>query len=145
MTDRLSIPDLLTRYPSRQGTAVLRRILADEDRPTGITRNDFEERFATLLAGTGFPRPRFNADLAVDGRIFNVDCLWSAHGLVLELDSRTVHGTRRAFEQDREKDRALQAAGWRVIRVTWRQLRDDAPAVVDDLRRVLRNGGAPTL
>lgn len=145
ITDELSILDLLKRHPRKRGNAKLRKLLADDEAVRGVTREELERRFAAQLTRTDLPRPRFNADLAVDGRIFNVDCLWSAHGLVLELDSRTVHGTQRAFEQDREKDRMLQAAGWRVIRVTWRQLRDDAPAVVEDLRRVLANGGALTL
>jgi very-short-patch-repair endonuclease len=57
--------------------------------------------------------------------------------LVVELDGRASHGTRRAFEKDRERDRLLMAEGWRVVRVTWRQLRDDAPAVAADLRRLL--------
>jgi very-short-patch-repair endonuclease len=36
------------------------------------------------------------------------------------------------------RDRLLVADGWRVVRITWRQLRDDAPAVLADLRRLLR-------
>jgi hypothetical protein len=43
-----------------------------------------------------------------------------------------------AFEEDRERDRRLQAAGWRTIRITWRQL--EAPeAAIADLRRLLRS------
>jgi very-short-patch-repair endonuclease len=53
-----------------------------------------------------------------------------------------VHGTRRAFEADRERDRILQAEGWRVARVTWRQMRREASAVEADLRRLLAAGGA---
>jgi very-short-patch-repair endonuclease len=42
-----------------------------------------------------------------------------------------------AFERDRCRDRALQAASWRVVRITWRQLHDDSAAVVADLRGLL--------
>jgi very-short-patch-repair endonuclease len=49
-----------------------------------------------------------------------------------------VRGTASAFEADRERDRVLIAAGWRVIRVTWRQLTDDPEALVRDLRPALR-------
>ncbi|HEX2096549.1 MAG TPA: DUF559 domain-containing protein [Solirubrobacterales bacterium] len=67
-----------------------------------------------------------------------LDCLWREQRLVVELDGRAVHQTQRAFEADRERDRILSAEGWRVIRVTWRQLRDDAEAVVTDMRAALK-------
>jgi very-short-patch-repair endonuclease len=138
LTDRLSIVHLLKRHPGRRGATVLRAIMADEKRARGVTKKELEKRFAAVLAGTDLPRPRRNADLAVGGRFYEVDCLWSEQRLIVELDGRATHGTARAFEGDRERDRLLQVDGWRVVRITWRQLRDDAPAVVVDLRRLLR-------
>jgi very-short-patch-repair endonuclease len=138
LTDKLSIADLMERYPGRRGSATLRAIISDEKKARGVTKKELEARFAVVLAGTDLPQPRRNADLAVGGRFYEVDCLWSAQGLIVELDGRATHGTARAFEGDREKDRLLQADGWRVVRITWRQLRDDAPAVIADLRRMLR-------
>jgi very-short-patch-repair endonuclease len=52
----------------------------------------------------------------------------------VELDGRAVHGTSAAFH----RDRALQASGWKVIRVTWRDLDRNAGALATDLRRILR-------
>lgn len=138
LTDSLSVVDLLKRYPGRRGAAVLRAIMADEKKARGVTKKELEKRFAAVVAGTDLPRPRRNADLAVAGRFFEVDCLWQAQRLIVELDGRFVHGTWRTSERDRERDRLLVADGWRVVRVTWRQLRDDAPAIVADLRRLLR-------
>ncbi|HEX4464561.1 MAG TPA: DUF559 domain-containing protein [Solirubrobacterales bacterium] len=138
LTDRISVPALLARYPRRSGTAMLRAILNDAGRARGVTRRELEGRFAAVLASTDLPRPHRNADVAVAGRFFEVDCLWQAQRLIVELDGRFVHGTWRTSERDRERDRLLIADGWRVVRVTWRQLRDDAPAVVADLRRLLR-------
>jgi very-short-patch-repair endonuclease len=40
----------------------------------------------------------------------------------VEVDGWRYHGTREAFERDRRKDGALQVAGYRVLRVTWRRL-----------------------
>jgi very-short-patch-repair endonuclease len=140
LTDRLSIPDLLARYPRRRGTAVLRDLLDEGAEAGGVTRNDFEELFVPLLDSYGLPRPRFNADLSVAGRFFSVDCLWQRGRLVVELDSRGVHGTRKAFENDRERDRLLMVDGWRVMRVTWRQLRYDGARIAADIRTALRCG-----
>lgn len=42
--------------------------------------------------------------------------------LIVEADGRETHGTRKAFEDDRRRDVLLTAAGWTVLRFTWRQL-----------------------
>lgn len=55
----------------------------------------------------------------------------------MELDGRAFHDTASAFERDRARDRTLQAAGWRVVRITWRSLRHEPAAVAADLRRLL--------
>jgi very-short-patch-repair endonuclease len=133
LTSRLSLPHLLERYPGRRGNAMLRELLADKE-PGGITRNDFEERFVAFLDGHALPRPRFNATISLRGRFFEADCLWAAQRLMVELDSRAVHGTDRAFESDRQRDRILLAEGWRSTRITWRQLRDEPEAIAADLR-----------
>jgi very-short-patch-repair endonuclease len=138
ITDKLSIPDLIERYPRKRGSAKLRMLLGDETAVRGVTRKELEERFALLLERTDLPRPRLNADVAVRGRFFEADCLWAEQRVIVELDGRAAHGTGPAFEKDRERDRLLQSDGWRVIRITWRQLRDDAPAVIADLHRLLR-------
>jgi len=70
-------------------------------------------------------------------RTTEVDCLWREQRLIVELDGHEVHGTRAAFESDRERDRHLQAAGWTVVRLTWRQLEDEPEAICADLRRLL--------
>jgi very-short-patch-repair endonuclease len=138
LTDRLSVPDLLERYPRRRGSAVLRALFRDRTAVRGITRRELERRFKAVLDGIDLPRPRRNAHVSVQGRFFEVDCLWAAQRLIVELDGRESHGTDLAFEKDRERDRLLLVEGWRVTRITWRQLRDDAPAVIADLRRLLR-------
>lgn len=136
LTDRLSLSDLMDRYPRRRGSANLRALLAAKT-PGGITRNEFEERFVALLDAQGLPRPRLNATLALRGRFFEVDCLWRKQRLIVELDGRAVHRTDQAFESDRQRDRVLLAEGWRFTRVTWRQLRDEPSAVAADLRAAL--------
>lgn len=143
LTDRLSLPDLLERYPGRRGSAVLRALLDDDAARRGVTKNDLEERFVSLLDSYGLPWPRFNADVAVRGRFFSADCIWVDERLIVELDGRAVHGTRQAFEADRERDRLLLVDGWRVMRVTWRQLRDQQASIATDLRRALARARSP--
>jgi very-short-patch-repair endonuclease len=137
LTDTPSVLDLLERYPRRRGSAALRALFRDRATLRGITRRELEARFKAVLDGTDLPQPRLNAHVSVRGRFFEVDCLWAEQRLIVELDGRTSHGTDLAFEKDRERDRLLLVEGWRVIRITWRQLHSDAPAVLADLRRLL--------
>lgn len=136
LTDALSVPNLLARHPGRRGVAKLRALLAT-DEPEGITRNEFEQAFVALLDRHDLPRGRMNADLAVRGRFFEVDCLWERERLAVELDGGAAHRTGRAFQSDRLRDRILLAEGWRTSRITWHQLRDEPKAIAADLRRAL--------
>lgn len=136
--DPLSVVDLLRRYPRRPGSALLRQVLKRQG--AGATINDFEEDFSALLERHGLPLPRFNPDLVVRCRAIKPDCLWEEERLIVELDGREVHGTAQSFENDRERDRLLLLDGWRVIRVTWRQLHDQDAAIAADVRRALSQG-----
>jgi very-short-patch-repair endonuclease/predicted transcriptional regulator of viral defense system len=140
-----SIPELLSRYPRRRGTAVLRRILGDLVAGRGVAANDFEAAFTELVASHGLPKPRFNADLAVRGRFVKPDAMWEREKLIVELDGRAAHGTPRAFERDRERDRRLLLDGWRTVRVTWLQLRDAPESVAADIRELLADAATSTL
>ncbi len=57
--------------------------------------------------------------------------------MVVETDGAAVHRTRRAFEADRRRDARLTAAGWRVLRFTWRQVVDDPAHVLTVLAATL--------
>jgi very-short-patch-repair endonuclease len=61
---------------------------------------------------------------------YEVDFLWPEKRLVVEFDSFRFHSPRAKFERDRERDAALAAIGYTVMRVTWRQLVDTPDAVV---------------
>jgi very-short-patch-repair endonuclease len=142
LRDRVSLPMLLERYPGRRGSRNLRSLLESPE-PVGFTRNDFEEAFVGLVDARSIRRPRMNADLAIRGRFFQIDALWEEERVAVELDSRSVHGTNRSFESDKQRDRILLAEGWRTMRVTWRQLRDEPDEVAADLRKALEQGRHP--
>ena len=124
------MPDLLARYPQRKGIGAIRAIPRRRPRPDpGGARG----ALPGLHTVHDLPTPRFNA--AVEG--YECDCVWFSRRLIVELDGRATHDTRLAFEWDRERDRVLSAAGWRVIRITWRQLHQTPERVAADLRRLL--------
>jgi hypothetical protein len=135
--DALSLDAVVARHPGRRGVSHLAAIVKEGRIGAAVTRSELERRFLSFLEEVGLPRPLTNASVTVAARTFEVDCLWPAARVVVELDGARHHGTRAAFERDRERDRALQAAGWRVARVTWRQLHRDPLGVAADLRRLL--------
>jgi very-short-patch-repair endonuclease len=139
LTDRVPLPVLLERYPGRRGTRKLRALLESPE-PVGFTRNDFEEAFLVLVDARGISRPCMNADLSMRGRFFQVDALWERERVAVELDRRSVHGTKKRFESDRQRDRILAAEGWRILHVTWRALHDERDEVIADLKAALGQG-----
>ena len=138
LRDPLALDALFERYPRRPGVPALRALLGQR---VTLTRSELEKRFGEFLADAGLPLPETNAHLQISGIWYEVDCLWRAERVVVELDGRATHHTRAAFEADRARDRALQAAGFRVVRITWRQLHESPAAVAADLRALLRLGG----
>jgi hypothetical protein len=134
---RLSVRDLLDRYPGRVGSRALLEALRRRNAGSTVTRSEFEDRFVEFVDGLGLRRPEINATLVLDGRQIEVDALWRAERVAVELDSGQFHDTPAAFESDRRRHRRLMAAGWRPVRITWRQLTDEPDAVARDLRRML--------
>jgi very-short-patch-repair endonuclease len=104
---------LLDRYPRRRGTKHLRTLLLNARSPTP-TRTELEDCFIAFVGDRDLPRPEINT--IIEG--YEVDAVWRETKLIVELDGYATHGTRRAFERDRVRDRRLTAAGWRVIRLT---------------------------
>ena len=56
---------------------------------------------------------------------WNVDFLWRAQKVVLEMDSWTYHATRSHYERDARKDADLALAGFTVVRATRKQLKQE--------------------
>jgi hypothetical protein len=136
IAEAVSFEELVGRHPRKRGARLLSEVRASKA-PVGITRNEFEESFVAFLDEYELPRAEMNAPLALRGRFFEIDALWRELRLAVELDSREVHDTDDAFESDRERDRILLAEGWRTMRVTWRQLRDQPGEIAADLRALL--------
>lgn len=66
-----------------------------------------------------------------------VDFLWRRERLVLETDGMRFHSTPRQIERDRRKEAELVRAGYRIVRMTWRQIEREPPTVAMTLRAAL--------
>jgi very-short-patch-repair endonuclease len=136
--DRLSLPDLIERYRGHRGVNKVRLALQRvTEEPSGRKRSKLEERFAPFLRRHRLPIPRFNDWILLGAKRYQVDCHWLGTNQIIELDGWEGHGTRTAFQDDRERDRRLKVAGYSVTRLTWNQLRDEPEAIAADLRVLL--------
>lgn len=133
LVTRGDIEAILDRYPRRRGSRRLRALLAE---PPALTRSEAEKRFLELAKKGGLPSPAANA--MVQG--LEVDFVWEERRLIVEIDGFAFHGSRVAFEQDRDRDSRLAAAGYRVIRFTWRQLTGQPEVVLIRLGQALAFG-----
>ena len=122
----------LPHLRGRRGRGRLERILATYREPPP-TNSEFERRFSYFCRQHGVSHPDFNVE--VEG--FLVDAVWFDVKLVVELDSYGHHGNRSSFEEDRRRDAVLQIAGYRVLRITHRQLTERPAAVLHAIRALL--------
>jgi very-short-patch-repair endonuclease len=119
------------------GIPMLRQLLSysqDSGAAPARTRSVYERKLLKLIAAAQLPRPVTN--VPVEGHV--VDMFWPAQRLVVEFDGFAYHSGRRAFEHDRLRDQDLVAAGYRVIRITARQLDQTPFAVIARLAQALR-------
>ena len=90
-------------------------------------------RTSTAAGEGGWQRPRTNVRVAG----WEVDAVWPAQRVALEVDGALTHGHRLAVERDHRRDLGVQAAGYRTVRVTDRQLTEEPLHVVARLARLL--------
>jgi very-short-patch-repair endonuclease len=123
---------VMERAPTKKGAAFIRRLLVAED-DSGYTRSKAERLMRALAARADLPQPKAN----VRHHGYLLDFVWEAERLVVEIDGYGTHGDRTAFERDRLRDQMLVAAGYRVVRITWRQLNEEPYGVIARLAQAL--------
>jgi very-short-patch-repair endonuclease len=122
----------IAECPTRPGVRRLHRMLHAPGGPRR-TRSWGERRLLALVRQSGLPVPLTNRML--NG--YQVDAVWPEQRLVVEIDGYEFHHGRRAFATDRARDAAHVAAGYRVLRFTATQLRDEPFVVIGQLAAAL--------
>jgi hypothetical protein len=122
---------LIGRSRGRHGIGPLRAAIAAVEGEPPRVNSDWERDLLDFCDDHDLPRPELN--VIVEG--YEVDALWSDAKLIVELDSWDHHRSRRAFEEDRRRDAALQLAGYVVLRITWRRFEQEPEEVAGSIRR----------
>ncbi|MGC1166954.1 MAG: type IV toxin-antitoxin system AbiEi family antitoxin domain-containing protein [Solirubrobacterales bacterium] len=138
-TDRLKLLRLrevervCERGYGRRALKPIRRLLAETQAVTR-TRSPLEDRFQRFCRF--YDLPAHSTNVEVLGK--EVDVLWPAAKLIVELDSWEFHSHRAAFQRDRARDTRLLVAGYRTARVTHDRLDKEATALAAEIRELLR-------
>jgi very-short-patch-repair endonuclease len=135
-----TLRDLRRAVPQPLHQQAVRRALdlrlvdeASLGREPDLTRSELERLFLRLCRRHHLPSPEVNARLGP----YEVDFLWRDAAVIVETDGFRHHGQRVAFESDRARDAELQALGFRVLRFTYRQVRDESRSAAASLRALL--------
>jgi very-short-patch-repair endonuclease len=121
---------VLARHPRSPGAGKLRRVLHGD---VHVTLSQLESRFLALLRRAGLPLPVTNKPAG--GR--RVDCRWVEQRLTVELDSYRFHGSRHAWETDRQREREAYARGDDFRRFTHRDVFDQPGRMLRELEPLL--------
>ena len=108
--------EIVRVHRGRAGAGVLADLLRRalrRDRPQHATTS--RSAFLALCRKHHLPQPQVNVPL-LD---YVVDFFWAEASLIAEVDGRGSHSTRRAFQDDRDRDGRLAVAGYTVVRFTW--------------------------
>lgn len=100
------------------------------------SRSDLERDFLRLCRRHRLPAPRVNTRVGPD----LVDFLWPDRRLAVETDGYRYHRGRIAFEDDRERDLRLRAAGYDVMRISEKQVDEEPEQIAEVLTAALRVG-----
>lgn len=125
----------------RNGTAVLRQLVAERSDLQKPTESPLEDAIVRVLRDHGLPAPVRQHPVTVgDGRVVRIDLAYPEVRLGVEADGRRWHSGRADFSHDRDRTNLLASAGWTILRFGWDQVRggDQLAAHVARVRNRLR-------
>jgi hypothetical protein len=126
------LAELLARQPRHPATKRLQPFI-DPRRAGGPTRSEFEDAFIEFASRYDLPAPITNTQL----HGYEIDALFPAERVIVELDGAEFHLDREVFESDRERDAALLEAGYVTVRITWERLKQQPAREAARLRKIL--------
>jgi len=140
--DKLDVGALhavIARNPGRHGIEPLTAALTELGDEPPLLQSPLEQAFRRLISAHHLPRPQFN--VYVEGEL--ADVVWPDHRLVVEVDGWEFHRAKRAFGNDRKRDRRLIRVGWRVARFTYDEVTYEPEGVAAELSELLLDGPWP--
>lgn len=123
--------DVVGRFPRHPGAPLLNPFLRVKGGPT---RSGWEDDFPAWCDRHGLPEPIM--DTFVAGH--EVDALFPAEKVIVELDSWDFHWSKQSFEDDRDRDADTAAAAHITVRITGDRMAQNGRREAERLQRILR-------
>jgi very-short-patch-repair endonuclease len=125
----------------RPGTSLVRQLLSVRGTGYVATESELEDLLVAVVVASGLEAPERQRDLGGMTPVGRVDFVFRAARVVIEADGRAHHTALLDADADRWRDLELSAAGFVVIRVTWRQLTMEPERFLVALRQLLARRG----
>lgn len=120
--------------PGRQRRRVIKELMsaAAESPAESITR--------FYLHLWKLPKPSEQLELIIRGKRYRPDFVWEDYRLILEVDGEVKYSgafgdPQEVIRQELRRQRELERAGWKVIRVRWKELMNSPESLRADLLR----------
>lgn len=108
----------------------------DEENRGDRTRSDLESDFIELCRRHRLRSPEVNVRVGA----YLADFLWPERRLIVETDFYLYHRGRVAFQDDRGRDLELRRLGYEVVRLSEKQIDEEADLVAEILVTALSEG-----
>lgn len=128
LAERVLTAEQLAAALSRAGGLTgIRRARDIVSLASGAAESPLESVVRLRLHDAGLPPPQLQFPVTgADGKRYRVDFAWPERRLILEADGRDKY-TGDALWAEKRRELAVQQAGWRVLRVRWRDVYQDWP------------------
>ncbi|WP_162182029.1 hypothetical protein [Arthrobacter sp. PAMC 25486] len=132
--------DMVNSSTGRRGVRRARRVLRSLD---GHSESPGESRTRLIIATMKIDQPQLQRELLAGDKLYRPDFVWEKQRLIVEFDGDIKYFSyRRTAEvilEERKRERRLMEAGWRFVRLEWKDLAH--PGEVQ--RRILTVYNAP--
>ena len=134
----ITLDDLVARVGLLVGCPGAPRLVRLVRAASGGSCSAAERLAAQLLRRAGIVGWSANVEIRDERGLIGVgDVVFEDVKLVIELDGWAFHATPDRFQRDRRRQNRLIAAGWTVLRFTWRDLVERPEQVITTIRTVL--------
>ena len=115
---------------------MFRELLSVRGEEEAISESELESAVIRVLRKASLSLPERHVVVEWE-RCHRLDFFYPTHNLIVEVDGRRWHASRKRFLADRYRDNAALLEGKRVIRLTWEDVVRNESYVVATVSRAL--------
>ena len=122
----------------RRGAPVLRSLLRERHPHDARMESPLEARLLRLIRRSRLPLPIAQFEVRRRGHVIaRVDLAYPDAKLAIEADGYRYHSGKTAWHRDLERRNQLMGLGWRILHVTWDDLRRHPKRIIDEVEQAL--------